>query len=457
MFAKPIAMSYRKIISMRPIRVRIACVTLLACVFAIHAFSQNLKIYTIDVEQADATLIVSPGGRSLLIDSGDEGNESRIKQAMKNAGISGIDYFVLTHYHADHYGSIDNLATDQSISVGEAFDRGDKTYLPSSKTKDKAFIRYEDAIGARAAHLTRGEMIPLDNGVSVRCVASGGVVLDEEAISPGKDENDMSIGLLIQYGNFIYFNGGDMEKPTEQNIADRDLVMDVDVCKSNHHGSHKCSLPEFMQDLSPSVIIISNGSNSKYKHPRQVSLDTYYALSPKPLVLQTNKYLKNDSKSGNVEDRFIADPESVDDDGTILIVVDKNSSSYKISYSDTTITMAIKPRAVISDNAVVIESLLPNPALPEKDIEKESVTLRNKGNLTVSLTGWYLTDASDRIWSMDGKSIPPASSLTVYRNKMPMSLNDGGDFIRLIGISGQILDTFTYHESVEGVAILTGH
>lgn len=392
-----------------------------------------------------------------MIDSGDEGAESRIKTVLNDAGISTIDYFVLTHYHADHYGGIDNLATDPSISIEEGYDRGDKGSLPSSKTDDAAYIRYQDAIGSRATHLMRGETIPLDDEISVRCIASGGVVLAEEPYLPGLEENDMSIGLLIQYGDFIYFNGGDMEKPTEKKIADRHLATDVDVCKANHHGSHKCSLAEFMQDLSPSVIIISNGSNGTYKHPRQVSLDTYQALSPKPLVLQTNKYLKADPQGGNVEDRFIADLETVDRDGTILIEVDKSSSLYTISYRDTSITRAIKPRTVIAENILVIESLLPDPAPPDTDIEKESVTLHNKGNQSVSLTGYYLMDASNRIWPLDELVIPSASSLTIYRNKMPMSLNNDRDVIKLIGPSDQLLDTFMYNASAEGVAIVSGH
>ena len=74
------------------------------------ANAQTLKIYHIDVEQADATLVISPSGKTLLIDSGKNGHGSRIKAVMQKAGISRIDHFVSTHYHEDHYGGIDDLS-----------------------------------------------------------------------------------------------------------------------------------------------------------------------------------------------------------------------------------------------------------------------------------------------------------------------------------------------------------
>jgi len=420
---------------------------------SLSTFSQSLKIYHIDVEQADATLVISPQGKTLLIDSGSEGDGSRVKSILDAESITSVDYYVCTHYHKDHYGGIDELV-QAGISFGKCYDRGDTNCLPQTKLDERAYKNYQVAVDSNATHLTRGEMIPLGD-VTVRCIASGGVVLNEDPYVSGADENDMSIALLIQYGDFLYFTGGDIEIPTEKKIADRDLVTDVDVCKSDHHGSHKCSLQSFMEDLNPSVIIISNGSHGSYFHPRQVTLDNYMILTPTPLVLQTNKYLKTDSRGGNVEDKYIADLETVDEDGDILIEVTPSSNQYTISYRDTTITMDIKQRT--PPVSVVIESLLPNPASPDLDYDDESVTLRNDGNQTVSLTGCYLVDASDRIWSLDGKTIPANGSLTIYRNRMPMSLNNGGDEIRLIGQHNQPLDDFSYNSSQEGIELITGH
>ena len=77
--------------------------------FAHPTTAQTLRIYHIDVDQADATLIVSPSGQALLVDSGKNGHGSRIQTVMQVAGVTQIDHFVATHYHEDHYGGIDDL------------------------------------------------------------------------------------------------------------------------------------------------------------------------------------------------------------------------------------------------------------------------------------------------------------------------------------------------------------
>ena len=82
--------------------------------------AQTLRIYHIDVDQGDATLCVSPGGHTLLVDSGKNGHGPRIKAVMEQAGVSSIDHFVATHYHEDHYGGIDELDSVRSSQSGES-------------------------------------------------------------------------------------------------------------------------------------------------------------------------------------------------------------------------------------------------------------------------------------------------------------------------------------------------
>lgn len=149
---------------------------------SLPAQAQNLRIYHIDVEQGDSTLIVSPSGNTMLVDSGKNGHGSRIKSIMDLAGVSRIDHLVTTHYHEDHFGGIDDLmGAPHNIQVGSAYDRGDKTVL-GSKLSERTYIDYDTAIGNRAEHLTRGETIPLDQAMSVTCISSGGVVLGEQGL-----------------------------------------------------------------------------------------------------------------------------------------------------------------------------------------------------------------------------------------------------------------------------------
>ena len=203
-----------------------------------HVCAQTLRIYHIDVEQAAATLLVSPGGNTLLVDSGKNGHGPRIKSVMQAAGVNRIDHFVATHFHEDHYGGIDELFNDPSITIGKAYDRGDKDELSAADQAETAFTNYQASVGQNAEQLTRGETVPLDPAVVVTCVASGGIVIGELNPVPGVDENDKSIALLIQFGQFAFFVGGDIEITTEGKIAAADLVLDVDLYQANHHGSH---------------------------------------------------------------------------------------------------------------------------------------------------------------------------------------------------------------------------
>jgi competence protein ComEC len=421
-----------------------------------QAFGQTLRIYHIDVEQAAATLFVSPSGKTLLIDAGKNGHGLRIKNVMQQAGVTRIDHFVNTHYHEDHYGGIDELAGDPAVTIDKVYDRGEKDELPEEDLNEDGFKFYQNTVGNRAHHLTRGETIPLDNSMTVTCVASGGVVLGETNPLPGDSENDKSIALYIQFGNFRCFIGGDIEITTEGKIAARDLVLDVDLYQANHHGSHTSSSVPFMEDLRPTVVVISNGNNARYAHPRLHTLNTFATLTPRPKVFQTNKYLKG-GLGGNVADEFVADLESADADGTILTTVNGATGSFTVSYTDASHVFPTKTRGA-AEALVVIDSVLPDPAAPEADRTDERITVRNKGAVVVSLTGWLLRDRDELAWSLESLgTLAAGESKTIRRNGMALSLNNDGDEISLFGPGNQLRDRFQYAASQPGVSISTGH
>src|ERR1700730_15913174 len=87
---------------------------LLGAVLAMAAQgAKTLDIYFVDVEGGQSTLVVSPSGQTLLIDTGYAGNSgrdaNRIAAAAKAAGVKKIDTLLITHFHADHSGGVANL------------------------------------------------------------------------------------------------------------------------------------------------------------------------------------------------------------------------------------------------------------------------------------------------------------------------------------------------------------
>lgn len=118
--------------------VAVGAVLIPLLVWPISAVAQTLRIYHIDVEQGASTLVVAPGGRTLLVDSGKNGHGSRIRNVMSSAGVNQIDRFIATHYHEDHFGGIDDLV-NLNVPVLESFDRGDKEFLPAAKRTEATF------------------------------------------------------------------------------------------------------------------------------------------------------------------------------------------------------------------------------------------------------------------------------------------------------------------------------
>src|SRR2546425_5126973 len=103
----------------------------------LRAQSKNLEIYWVDVEGGAATLIVSPTGEAMLIDTGFEAGDrdaKRIYAAAQQAGLKRIDYVVISHYHADHVGGL--AALSKMISLARFYGRGDEIEPVNQKWLD---------------------------------------------------------------------------------------------------------------------------------------------------------------------------------------------------------------------------------------------------------------------------------------------------------------------------------
>ena len=138
------------------------------------AEAKPLEIYFIDVEGGQSTLFVTPGGQSLLVDTGWPGNAfrdaNRIVAACKRAKVKKIDYLLITHYHMDHVGGVPQLVA--KMPVGTFIDHG-----PNRETANSAQVPYQDyqkAIGS-SNHLVvkPGDRLPI-KGLDALVVSADG-------------------------------------------------------------------------------------------------------------------------------------------------------------------------------------------------------------------------------------------------------------------------------------------
>ena len=146
--------------------------------------AKTLDFYTIDVEGGKSVLVVSPAGESMLIDAGwpRAASVDRIVDAVKDAGLTKIDYVLVSHFDIDHIGDLPRLAS--RVPIGHVFDHGEFHPAPAPATPDPRYtaslnaawerFKQYDAIRTQVGHtvVKPGDKIPL-KGVDVEVVAAG--------------------------------------------------------------------------------------------------------------------------------------------------------------------------------------------------------------------------------------------------------------------------------------------
>jgi beta-lactamase superfamily II metal-dependent hydrolase len=248
--------------------------------------TKTLDIYFIDVEGGQSTLVVTPAGQSLLVDSGFAGNgfndpsnrgrdARRIVAAARDAGVKRIDFLLTTHFHADHDGGVVDLA--QQIPIRTFIDHGRPA--PEAETDQigtlAAFNAYA-AVRAKGRHLEPrpGDRLPL-KGVDAVVVSSarstivaplagaGGRNASCAASAPPAqepNENPRSTGFRLRFGRFQFLDVGDLTgTPLFALACPNDLVGAVDVYLVAHHGGADAADLATFAAFRPRVAILNNG------------------------------------------------------------------------------------------------------------------------------------------------------------------------------------------------------
>jgi competence protein ComEC len=240
---------------------------------------RNLDIYWVDVEGGAATLVVSPSGESLLVDSGwevDDRDAKRIFAVAQQAGLKKIDYFILSHYHADHAGGIRALA--KMIPVESCFDRGDFVEPANQKWRDG----YLSVCGKRTI-VKAGDTIPL-KGVRVEVIASNGAVIAKpiggagqrnplcataENRPPDVAENQLMLSTLFTFGKFTFVDMADLDWEKEMELAcPINKLGEVTIYQAGRHGAlDGAGAPGFLYAIKPQIVVVNNGPRKGFGGP----------------------------------------------------------------------------------------------------------------------------------------------------------------------------------------------
>lgn len=298
-----------------------------------------MDIHTIATGKGDATFVIMPDGTTMLIDAGDMTGGRFKAPALPDdsrrpgewiakyildfsKGLSHperVDYLWLTHFHEDHMGSASALRpgpyygicgimeVGEYIRFNHIVDRAYPSYdYPSTEHMNRScaktledyikFVNYQKEnndshperfeVGSRKQFSLQNNPKPYRKSFEVWNVAcnlevakpSGRGTVKKYPESLEKiDENSLSGAIRVKYGNFTYFNGGDIggspadKRDLESDIAD--LIGQVTVMKANHHGWKDTCNPYFMWKTRPDVIIIPA---SHTNHPWKATVQRIY-------------------------------------------------------------------------------------------------------------------------------------------------------------------------------------
>lgn len=230
--------------------------------------SSDLKIYYLDVGQADSTLLIN-NGKTMLIDTGNYDDASFIGNYLDDLGIKKIDYLIGTHPHEDHIGSM--------ASIIKKFDIG-KIYMPDVVTTTSFFENILIEVENKGYFIETPKVGDRFN--------FGEALVDVLYLDDNEDNfNDDSIILKIKFGSNKFLFMGDASSKVEEKILDKNLS--ADILKVGHHGSSTSTSDDFLKFVNPKYAIISVGRNNNYGHP---SADVLKRLNNKNIsILRTDE------------------------------------------------------------------------------------------------------------------------------------------------------------------------
>jgi competence protein ComEC len=290
---------------------------------------RTLDIYFIDTEGGQATLYVAPSGQALLVDAGNPGGRDtdRIVAALDDAGVKTLDYLLLTHYHVDHVGGVQELA--KRIPIRHFVDHG-----PTVEASEQVagFQQAYAELYGKASHtiVKPGDKLPIA-GVDWYIVSASGKALTRPLPGAGKPnpscasfkpqensrdpENGQSVGSLVVYGKFRTINLGDLLWNNEFDlVCPNNLAGTVDLYLTSHHGLAQSGSEALVHALQPRVAIMNNGTR------KGGAVQTFQTLHASPGL--EDLWLLHWSYNGGLEHNpagvFIA---NVDDAQTIANVI----------------------------------------------------------------------------------------------------------------------------------------
>jgi beta-lactamase superfamily II metal-dependent hydrolase len=254
----------------------------------------KLHVYFLDVGHGDSTLIVSPEGRTVLVDTGPASAVNHLVNRLPDLLASRLDLVVITHPAPDHYGALDAV---QKVADPR---RLLEPQLPETPSEYDSLLT---ALGSRGVEIfspapnpsqPREMMrVPLGKGVDLtvlwpRAPTEPLVQAQDTRLAKRAHHEANSIVLRLTYGKTSVLLAGDARAETEAMLLKQGVDLRATLLKVSAHGADFSTTPAFLQKVSPRAAIVSVGVGNALGMPDQPLLDRLQAANAR--IFRTDQY-----------------------------------------------------------------------------------------------------------------------------------------------------------------------
>ena len=220
--------------------------------------------------KGESIIVIYPNGKTMLVDGGMPGAYDNLESTLKQHGISEIDVMVATHADQDHVAGLTKVLDDSDFTVRQVL----VSHVPSTSNTYDSFL---DAISNSSLQpdvVYDGHEITLDETVSSSIISPPQDGIPDAANATPSNSN--SLVTLLEYGDVSFLLTADATFTTEEYLVQNHPV-DVDIMNSPHHGSKFSSTDEFLDTVTPKLIIFSANQNNVHNHPASEIISAYDA------------------------------------------------------------------------------------------------------------------------------------------------------------------------------------
>jgi competence protein ComEC len=380
----------------------------------------TLEVHFINVGQSVSTLVVSPEGETMLIDTGHFTDDGElVLEYLQEHNIDRIDHLVVSHNDADHIGGnaaiIDYYETEAN-GIGAVYD-------PGIAASTQTYEEYLDAVEQHDVTLyeTRaGDRIDFA-GVGVQVMGSPEPYIENEA------RNENSLVLRLSFGQTSFLFTGDAEDDQEAQLVDTyGSQLRSTIMKAGHHGSSSSTSGELLDTVQPQAVVISSAYDSQYDHPAEAvlgrlsdrSIPTYWTATHGDIVLTSDgqQVTVATQQAAPTEATSIRDGSAVEPGTGGAVQPRETFGGTGTVTADGQTTTAMTDGGTATAGSLVLEAINADAEGDDREnLNDEYIVLGNDGDSTIDLSGYTISDEVGQTYTVpDGVTLAPGETITLH-------------------------------------------